>query len=400
MRSLELTAEPGRTPPPANRPGRSADLDELKGHFLASLNHEIRTPLSGILGMADLLLETALDGEQREYVNTARACAEELLGTLNATLEFATLASGRVVPEESEFSISELLESAVGQHAKMAAEKGLDLSAAIDPEVPPTLVGDGPRTRELLGHLVANAVKFTSHGQVSVRARLEGTANPGERLAVEVRDTGIGIGAEDLGAIFESFHQVDHGLARQYSGLGLGLALAQKLASLLGGEIRVTSAPGAGSTFTLVLPLRRPQEDRRATPTGLPEPARRILVVEDDPVGQKVVGHFLMRGGYAVDFASTGRQAIDAASRGHYNLILMDLQIPEVNGLEATTAIRSFDGCQNVPILALTASISEELREACFRHGMQAFLTKPVQPDVLMAAVGKFVAAATASTAA
>lgn len=390
MGSLESTAEPNESVPPSNGRGESGDLDELKGHFLASLNHEIRTPLSGILGMTDLLLETGLDDEQREYVDTARVCAQELLETLNATLEFAALASGRVVLEEGEFSISELFESALGQHAAAAAEKGLNLAYSIDGNVPQTLMGDGPRVRQLLGHLVANAVKFTSRGRVDIRARLERGANPGERLAIDVRDTGIGIGPENLGTIFESFHQVDRGLARRYAGLGLGLALAQKLSSLMGGAISVTSSAGVGSTFTVVLPLRKAHEERAVERAAHPERTARILVVEDNPVGQAVVRHILQRGGLRVDLVQTGREAIEAAEGSHYDLILMDLQIPEVDGLEAAAAIRSLEGCRNIPIVALTASPSDELRDACHRRGMQAFLSKPVQPDELMATVRRF----------
>jgi CheY-like chemotaxis protein len=364
------------------------ELDHLKGLFLASLTHEIRTPLSGILGMADLLLETSLDDEQREYVGAARLCAENLFEILNAALEYAALEAGQMALDESEFSVKETLDAALNPYLSRAQAKNLRLFSTLEAGLPETLVGDAPRLRELLAHLIANAVKFTHSGLVEMRVSVDRAAAPAW-LVMEVRDTGIGIPPERLEAIFESFRQMDTGLSRTYPGLGLGLALARKLASLMGGAITVESAEAQGSTFTVRLPLRLPSTESAPAPlrTG---PGPVILVVEDNPVNLTVLRHTLERRMVQVDCAESGRAALEAASHRIYDLVLMDLQMPEMDGLETTAAMRSIPGYENVPILALTATTSDDLRERCRRAGMQAFLSKPVETSELWSTITKF----------
>jgi len=362
------------------------EIDRLKGVFLANLNHEIRTPLSGILGMVDLLLETNLDEEQREYVNATRLCAESLFDILNAALQYSALDAGQLILDESEFSLKEMLDAAVAQHASRAQAKGLRLFSTIEAGLPETVVGDAPRIRELLGHLITNGIKFTSVGQVEVRAFADRAAR---QLIFEVRDTGIGIDAEKLRVIFDSFLQVEDGLSRTYPGLGLGLALARKLAALMNGTIDVESAPNRGSTFTVRLPLRIAHDSSRDTPTR--EPGKHtILLVEDNPVGMRVLRHTLERRHLRVDSASSGREAIASASGRMYDLILMDVQMPDIDGLQATAAIRKLPGYEKVPIVALTADSSDELRNRCRREGMQGFLSKPVEPAELSSTLAKF----------
>lgn len=365
------------------------DLDRLKGMFLASLNHEIRTPLSGILGMADLLLETSLDEEQREYVNAARLCAESLFEILNATLEYSSLEAGQFSLDEGEFSLRELLESALNQQAQRAELKGLRLFSTLEPGLPETFVGDAPRIRQLLSHLLANAVKFTHVGTVELRVSMD--RQPGlSRLKMAVHDTGIGIDKDHLSTIFESFRQGETGFARNYPGLGLGLALARKLALLMKGSIEVESVPGEGSVFTLWLPLRQATESHADESPAKQMDSPAILAVEDNPIGLTILRHALERRNVEVDCATSGQGALDAAAKRRYSVVLMDLQMPEMDGLEATLAMRQIPGYESVPILALTANAGDDVRELCRQAGMQAFLSKPVEPSELWSAVSKF----------
>jgi CheY-like chemotaxis protein len=367
----------------------SNELDHLKALFLASLNHEIRTPLSGIIGMTDLLLETALDEEQRDYVNATRFCAENLAEILNATLEYTSLEAGKLMLDESEFNLAEVFEATLNQYAPKAEAKGLKLLSALSPGLPETMLGDAARLRQLLGHLLANAIKFTHTGVVEMRTSIDRKASGEDQLAIDIRDTGIGIAPDKVDAIFESFRQLEGGLSRNYPGLGLGLALARKLAKLMDGEIGVVSVPGAGSTFSVRVPLRQPSESNRPAFSSNFVGAPLILAVEDNPVGQTVLRHMLERHHVSVDCAGSGLEALDAAARRRYDLVLMDIQMPDMNGLDTAAAMREITGYQSVPILALTADTSDELRERCRSGGMQAFLSKPIDAGMLWAAVLK-----------
>ena len=370
--------------------GPSDELGRLKGQFLASLNHEIRTPLSGILGMTDLLLETRLDEEQREYVNAARLCAQSLLEILNATLEYSALSAGQAEPSEYEFSLAELLDAVVAEYTLQARTKGLRLFCTLDDQLPETVVGDAPRIRQMLNHLIGNAIKFTHSGHVEVNATGVGEEKA-VTLILQVTDTGIGIPPEKLHLIFESFRQIESGLSRSYPGLGLGLALVQKLTALLRGEVTAESRVDCGSTFTIRLPLRVAEARSAQSLPHLPEGTEyQILVVEDNSVAQTVIRHILRRHPFHVDCASSGREALCRVREIHYDLILMDLQMPEMDGLQTTGEIRKLADYQRVPILALTANSSEEYRTLCREHGMQAFLAKPVQSTELLSTIHTF----------
>jgi CheY-like chemotaxis protein len=372
------------------RESQAMELDELKGTFLSSLNHEIRTPLSGILGMTDLLLETSLDSDQLEYVAAARLCAENLFEILNATLEFSALEAGGFHLDSSEFSLREVLESLIAQHSLKAKVKNIGLRMSIDPRLPETAIGDGPRLAQLLGHLVANAIKFTPAGAVEVRALGE-ISEGAEWLVVEVIDTGIGIPREKLEAIFQSFQQGERGLSRGYPGLGLGLALTRKLTSVMLGKLSVESNVGRGSKFTVRIPLNRAPIAQASVTGSAMAPGPAILAVDDNSVGLTVLRHALRRRYSNVSCVSSGEEALAEAKRRRFDLVVMDLQMPGMDGLEASALIRKVPGYEGTPILALTANSSDYIRDECLAAGLQAYLSKPVEANQLLSTIARFV---------
>jgi len=384
----------------ASAPSRQAspadEVQYLKGQFLISLNHEIRTPLTGILGMTELMGETPLTAEQKEYLEITRSCADTLYDILSATLEFAALSAGNTRAEQSPFQVIRALDAMAAEFESKTRAKGLEFELRLDRTLPELISGDEVRFRRLVSQLLSNATKFTNTGRVSFTARrsrdLDGSR---EHLEVIVADTGIGIAPEMVERVFESFEQLEGGLARQYQGLGLGLSLVRELTRLLGGEIEVESAVGQGSTFTVRLPLI-PADDALGTPAtrNLRQGKPRILLVEDNKVSQMIVVHMLERNDFEADCADSGMAALKAASSYRYDLVLMDLQMPGMDGFEATHRLRRLPGYEAIPILALTANSSSEFYELCRQHGMQAFLSKPVQSQELIQTVNQYLAVA------
>ena len=372
------------------------EISRVGGQFLASLNHEIRTPLSGIMGITDLLLETELSREQLDYVQTTRLCADQLMEMLNSALEFAALSAGSPKLEKTEFHLPETLRGLVEEFLPKAEAKGLTLARHLDEELPEYVLGDAVRLRQTLSPLLANALKFTSSGEIEVTATANGNSNHKALLSVSVRDTGIGIPESKLTTIFESFRQVQSGLSRTYTGLGLGLAVARELSKLMDGDISVESKLGEGSTFRLTVPLDLAEqtagESESSDGHAHPEEAhrQRILLVDDNEVARRVVTHILGRADYFVHCAEGGRKGIEAASKYSYDLILMDLQMPDINGMEATAAIRKLPGYAHIPILALSANYSEEFRKQCQESGMRDFLSKPIQGEVLLKTIERY----------
>jgi CheY-like chemotaxis protein len=362
------------------------DTGDPQARFLASLNHEVRTPLSGILGMTDLLLETTLDEEQREYVQAARLCAENLLDLLNAALEYSALSEDSIVLDDSEFALRETLENVAVEFDAKARSKGLRLIRDFSPDLPEMAAGDGLRLRQILSHLMANAVKFTNSGCVELGAAVRAISQSEFMLELRVSDTGIGIPPDHVDSVFESFRQVDTGLSRRYSGLGLGLSLARKMTTLMNGHISVASTVGEGSNFRLEIPFRVASDGRLRQPET-EKLHRRILVVEDNSIAQTIAAQVLRSRGYDVDCAATGEEAIASANTVLYDLILMDLQMPDMDGFETAAAIRTRKPYGTVPILAFTANSSDEYRDASSRRGLDGFLTKPIRPQELAAAI-------------
>jgi PAS domain S-box-containing protein len=366
-----------------------------KSDFLAFVSHEVRTPLNGVLGTLSLLLDTPLTAEARAYAETARRSGETLLWTVNEVLDLSRIEAGRLELEELPFAPAELVEEVLTLVAPLAADKGLRLASSLDPALPSRMMGDPQRVRQVLLNLLDNAVKFTSAGAVELRLIGEG-----DRLIVEVEDTGPGIPAELRRRLFRRFQQADAGTARRHGGSGLGLMICRRLVGLMGGSIGVRSRPGEGSVFRFDLPLR--PAPAGATPARREEPAptiagARLLLAEDSEASQLVAATILRKAGYVVDLARDGEEAVTAARSRAYDAILMDLRMPGLDGVAATARIRDLPGAAGrVPILALTASAMPGDAARCLAAGMNAHLAKPVDRPRLLAAVAALLGAARA----
>ncbi len=384
--------------------GEAEQAAAAKGEFLANMSHEIRTPINAVVALADLLLTTRLDAEARDYAETIRTGGRTLISIINNILDFSKIESRRIDLEHRRFEPAHCLATALSLLRIEAGRKGLRLESHVAPETPAQLLGDETRFGQILVNLLSNAVKFTDSGSVSVSisSSQSGSAAP-VRLDVEVADTGIGIPSDRLHRLFESFSQVDSSTTRRYGGTGLGLAITKRLIERMGGRIDVTSTPGAGTTFDFFVLLDAVDADEGAlasetpradAPSNGPAPAvLRVLVAEDNPVNRKVVGHLLAKLGYPFSLAENGLLALQSIHDAPSEVVLMDLQMPEMDGLEATRRIRTELPVEKQPwIVALTASAFEHTRTVCLDAGMNDFLSKPVTLDALRAALERAVA--------
>jgi signal transduction histidine kinase/CheY-like chemotaxis protein len=375
---------------------KAQESSRLKSEFLANVSHEIRTPVHGILGMQSLLLDSPLNAEQREQLKIAQDTTRHLLTLLNDFLDLSRIEADRVVLEQDAFDPHVVVQDAMRSLEARAREKGVELAFhAVD--VPSSVVGDPGRLRQVLLNLISNAVKFTEEGSVTVSCRRVGESADVIQLSFEVQDTGIGIPKEKHKEIFESFTQADGSITRRYGGSGLGLAIASKLVKRMGGKMELESEPDVGSRFRFVLPFGRAQRLVAAPPVELaiapPSQGRlRILVAEDNRVNQLVVVRHMEKAGHEVLTVSDGAAAIEALTGEPFDLVLMDVQMPGMDGLEAARTIRSrqHPGSPRVPIVALTAHSRPEDVERCYEAGMDGYISKPFEPRDLNELLERF----------
>ena len=378
-----------------------------KSAFLATMSHEIRTPMNGVIGSVSLLAQSPLSADQKRLVETIDSCGTALLALIDDVLDISRIDSGRVELEDRPFDPRALAGSAADILALPARDRGIDLQVQVAPEVPAMLHGDGARLRQVVVNLLSNAVKFTDQGGVALRLEVAG-----EKLRLSVQDTGIGISQQAQANLFDDFTQADASISRRFGGTGLGLAICRRLVNAMGGTIGVDSSPGQGSLFHVTLPLRPAAPPPAAPPPAAVEPQRaapvaqaaapaappppaaaaplRVLVAEDTRVNQEVIRGLLEYRGHTPTVVPDGEEAVAAMQDGSYDLILMDMQMPRLDGLGATRAIRALPGpASRIRIVALTANSFAHDREACLAAGMDGFMAKPITLERLDAALAE-----------
>ncbi len=366
-----------------------------KSVFLANMSHELRTPMNGVMGMIDLVLMRATDPKQIDWLKKSKGSAKHLLEVINDILDISKIEADRMTLEQKDFSLSQAIDNVISMQGAGAFVKGLSLSREIDPALPDVLCGDALRLKQILINFIGNAIKFSDHGQITVRARDLEKANTSVLLRVEVADQGIGISPEQQQKLFHAFAQADDSMTRKYGGTGLGLIISKRMAMLMGGDAGVESTPGVGSTFWFTARMAVKEVPAvEADPAAINSDAtiirqryfaHRILVVDDEPINREVAQTQLDALDLIVDTAEDGAEAVAKARTELYAAIFMDMQMPNLNGLDATRQIRQLPEYRCVPIIAMTANVFDEDKAQCLAAGMDEFLTKPFTPVELFA---------------
>ena len=367
-----------------------------KSEFLGTMSHELRTPMNGVLGMLELLEMTTLDAEQLSCTSVIRSSSEALIEIMSDILEFSQAEAGKIRLERAILDPRKLLETLLANFSPQASAKGLKLRAELDERLPNSVMGDAKRLRQVLTHLIGNAIKFTEAGEVMVKAKVKSVEEDKSELSFEVEDTGPGLSASMKDSVFEQFTQVDGSMTRKHGGVGLGLAIAKQMVELMGGSIKVESELGRGACFSFTVKFNEPNSRELGSdssgPATAPPPiaGQRLLLVEDNSINQKVIIGQLGGSDFNVDAVSNGQEALEALERSEYDLILMDLQMPVMDGWTAARAIREREeaaGLPRCPIIALSAHVMEKDRKACLAAGMDGHLSKPIRSGPLKAAV-------------
>ena len=375
---------------------KTQEASEMKGQFLANMSHEIRTPLNAIIGMTHLSLRDGnISAKQLGYLDKIQLAAKSLLGLINDILDLSKVEAGMLEMENTSFSLRETLKNILAIHQENAAARCISLEFDYQPNAPTHFSGDPLRIGQIVNNLVGNAIKFTPQGQVTVRCweATQDTKSLQSTMHISVTDTGIGITPEVLATLFQPFTQADASISRQFGGTGLGLAISHKLVALLGGEFTVTSEIGKGTTFSFSLPLQRNEKAAKESDAVLPLDVafeqlrlqgKRILVAEDNEINQLIMQELIAPSGAIVTLANNGQEAVDAVTNLDFDLVLMDMQMPLMDGITATRCIRELEKARDLPIIAVTANAMKEDKDKGFACGMNDYITKPVDPMQLL----------------
>ena len=374
---------------------------KAKSLFLANMSHEIRTPMNGIMGMIDMFYQTDLDERQKEYLKIIDVSSENLLCIINDILDFSKIEAGQIEFESINFNVNDELDEVIKVLSFKAKEKGLSLKYHVQPDIPKVLVGDPVRLKQILINLINNAIKFTSKGGVNVYAELVETNDDCSKLKFRVVDTGIGISEEGKSRLFKSFSQTDSSITRKFGGTGLGLAISKNLTQMMDGEIGVDSVEGEGSSFWFTAKLKSSsekeiiEEAKKSIQEGAKQKALNVLVAEDNVINQRVARFNLERFGHQVEIAENGVEAVRLFGENIYDLVFMDIQMPEMDGLEATQEIRKIekerDTHQQTPIVAMTANTMKGDKEKFLESGLNDYIGKPFKTDQLFSLLEKII---------